>query len=112
MTDFTPLHDRVLVRRHDSETTSPGGILIPDNAREPTYLGTVIAAGPGTFDGGPTTVRTGQTVAFGKWSGAEIKVGGETLLVMKEGDIFGVFDEWANVHLPRDDYGVEQARPI
>ena len=91
---FRPLHDRVLVRRTDSDEVSAGGIIIPDTAREKPMEGEVIAAGPGARDDRgtvqPLDVAEGDRVLFGKWSGIEIKIDGEDLLVMKESDIMGV----------------------
>lgn len=91
---FRPLHDRVLVRRTDSDEVSAGGIIIPDTAREKPMEGEVMAVGPGARDDRgavqPLDVTTGDRVLFGKWSGTEIKIDGEELLVMKESDIMGV----------------------
>ncbi len=91
---FRPLHDRVLVRRTDSDEVSTGGIIIPDTAREKPMEGEVIAVGPGARDDRgsvqPLDVAKGDRVLFGKWSGTEIKIDGEDLLVMKESDIMGV----------------------
>jgi chaperonin GroES len=91
---FRPLHDRVLVRRTDSDEVSTGGIIIPDTAREKPMEGEVIAVGPGARDDRgsvqPLDVAKGDRVLFGKWSGTEIKIDGEELLVMKESDIMGV----------------------
>ena len=91
---FRPLHDRVLVRRTDSDEVSTGGIIIPDTAREKPMEGEVIAVGPGARDDRgsvqPLDVAKGDRVLFGKWSGTEIKIDDEELLVMKESDIMGV----------------------
>ena len=91
---FRPLHDRVLVRRTDSDEVSTGGIIIPDTAREKPMDGEVIAVGPGARDDRgsvqPLDVAKGDRVLFGKWSGTEIKIDDEELLVMKESDIMGV----------------------
>ena len=91
---FRPLHDRVLIRRVESEEKTVGGIIIPDTAKEKPMEGEVVAAGPGARgeDGKlqPMDVRTGDRVLFGKWSGTEIKIDGEDLVVMKESDIMGV----------------------
>lgn len=96
---FRPLQDRVLVRRIEEEEKSRGGIIIPDTAREKPMEGEVIAAGPGARgDDGklhPLDVKTGDRVLFGKWSGTEIKIDGEDLVVMKESDIMGVIDKTA-----------------
>jgi chaperonin GroES len=93
---FRPLQDRVLVRRIEEEEKSRGGIIIPDTAREKPMEGEVLAAGPGARgeDGKlhPLDVKVGDRVLFGKWSGTEIKIGGEDLMVMKESDIMGVVE--------------------
>ncbi len=91
---FRPLHDRVLVRRVESDEKTAGGIIIPDTAKEKPMEGEVVAAGPGARneDGKlqPMDVRTGDRVLFGKWSGTEVKLDGEELIIMKESDIMGV----------------------
>ena len=91
-----PLHDRVLVRRLEDETTTPGGIVIPDSAKEKPARGEIIAAGKGKIlDNGDVRaldVQVGDTVLFGKYAGTEVKVDGEELLVMREDDIVGVID--------------------
>ena len=91
---FRPLHDRVLVRRLEGDEKSAGGIIIPDSAREKPQEGEVIAAGPGARDEqgslAPLDVKQGDRVLFGKWSGTEVKIDGEDLLIMKESDIFGI----------------------
>jgi len=91
-----PLHDRVIVRRMEEERTSPGGIVIPDTAAEKPVRGEVVAVGPGkTNDKGevrPLGVKPGDKVLFGKYSGTEVKVEGEELLVMREEDIMGVIE--------------------
>ena len=96
---FRPLQDRVLVRRIEEEEKSRGGIIIPDTAREKPMEGEVLAAGPGARgeDGKlhPLDVKVGDRVLFGKWSGTEIKIDGEDLVVMKESDIMGVVDKTA-----------------
>ena len=96
MVDFTPLHDRVLVRRIEAEEKTAGGIIIPDTAKEKPQEGEVIAVGSGTLnDKGevrPLDVKAGDRILFGKWSGTEVKVDGEDLLIMKESDILGVVD--------------------
>jgi len=93
---FRPLHDRVLVRRVESEQKTAGGIIIPDTAQEKPMEGEIIAAGNGRVnDDGKVTaldVKTGDRVIFGKWSGTEVKVNGEDLLIMKESDIMGVVE--------------------
>jgi len=89
-----PLHDRVLVQRIGEEETTAGGIIIPDTAKEKPSQGKVLAVGPGTRDEAgklqPLDVRKGNTVLFGKWSGTEVKIDGDDLLIMKESDIMGV----------------------
>ena len=91
---FRPLHDRVLVRRVGQEEKSRGGIIIPDTAQEKPMEGEIVAAGPGARgeDGTlqPLEVKTGDRVLFGKWSGTEIKLEGEELIIMKESDIMGI----------------------
>ncbi|MBC6440275.1 MAG: co-chaperone GroES [Rhodospirillales bacterium] len=91
---FRPLHDRVVVRRTDSDEKTAGGIIIPDTAQEKPMEGKVIAVGPGARDDNgkvqPLDVKKGDTVMFGKWSGTEVKLDGEDLLIMKETDIMGV----------------------
>ena len=93
---FRPLHDRVLVRRVEQEAKSTGGIISPDTAQEKPMEGEVIAVGPGARgeDGKvhPLDVKTGDRVLFGKWSGTEIKIDGEELMIMKEADIMGCFE--------------------
>jgi chaperonin GroES len=93
---FRPLHDRVVVRRIEEDERTPGGIIIPDTAKEKPQQGEVIAVGPGTRDekGQIQTldVKAGDRVLFGKWSGTEVKVDGEELLIMKESDIMGVLE--------------------
>ena len=97
---FRPLQDRVLVRRIEEEEKTKGGIIIPDTAKEKPMEGEVIAAGPGTRDDDgklhPLDVKVGDRVLFGKWSGTEIKIDGEDLVVMKESDIMGVVEETAS----------------
>ena len=94
---FRPLHDRVLVRRLDSEEKTKGGIIIPDTAKEKPMEGEVLAAGPGARgeDGKlhPLDVKKGDKIIFGKWSGTEVKIDGAELLIMKESDIMGVLIE-------------------
>lgn len=94
---FRPLHDRVVVKRADSETKTAGGIIIPDTAGEKPQQGEIIAAGPGARDESgklvPLDVKKGDKVLFGKWSGTEVKIDGQELLIMKESDIMGVLDK-------------------
>ena len=91
---FRPLHDRVVVKRLEQEEKTAGGIIIPDTAKEKPQEGEVIAVGPGTRgDDGKLhalDVKAGDRVLFGKWSGTEVKIGGEDLLIMKESDILGI----------------------
>lgn len=91
---FKPLHDRVLVRRVESEEKTSGGLIIPDSAKEKPQEGEVVAAGDGARDDGGARValdvKAGDRVLFGKWSGTEITLDGEELLIMKESDILGV----------------------
>ena len=96
---FRPLHDRVVVRRIEAEEKTAGGIIIPDTAKEKPMEGEVMAIGPGTRgDDGklhPLDVKPGDRVLFGKWSGTEIKIDNEELVVMKESDIMGIVEETA-----------------
>ena len=91
---FRPLHVRVLVRRVEAEEKSAGGIIIPDTAKEKPQEGEVVAVGEGARDDDgdriPLDVKAGDRILFGKWSGTEVKVGGEDLLIMKESDILGI----------------------
>ena len=93
-TKFRPLHDRVVVRRITAEEKTKGGIIIPDTAQEKPQEGQVIAVGPGSRDEAgkliPVDIKSGDRVLFGKWSGTEVKLDGEELLIMKESDIMGV----------------------
>ncbi len=93
---FRPLHDRVVVRRVEEDTKTAGGIIIPDTAKEKPQQGEVIAVGPGARDEQgklvPLDVKAGDRVLFGKWSGTEVKIDGEELLIMKESDILGVLE--------------------
>lgn len=92
--NFRPLHDRVVVRRVESEEKTAGGIIIPDSAKEKPQEGEVIAVGPGARDESgkivALDVKAGDRVLFGKWSGTEVKLGSEDLLIMKESDIMGI----------------------
>lgn len=94
---FRPLHDRVLVRRIEADEKTAGGIIIPDTAKEKPQEGEVIAVGPGARDESgkltPLDVKPGDRILFGKWSGTEIKLDGEDLLIMKESDVMGVIDQ-------------------
>jgi chaperonin GroES len=93
---FRPLHDRVLVRRIEQEGKTSGGIIIPDTAQEKPMEGEVVAAGPGarSEDGAvhALDVRAGDRILFGKWSGSEVKIDGEELIIMKESDILGLIE--------------------
>jgi chaperonin GroES len=95
--NFRPLHDRVLVRRIEADEKTAGGIIIPDTAKEKPSQGEVISVGPGGRDESgkliPIDIKAGDRVLFGKWSGTEVKIDGEDLLIMKESDILGVIDE-------------------
>lgn len=92
--NFRPLGDRVLVKRVEEETKTKGGIIIPDSAKEKPQEGEVIAVGPGVRDESgklvPLDLKAGDRVLFGKWSGTEVKLNGEDLLIMKESDIMGI----------------------
>ena len=93
---FRPLHDRVVVKRIDAEEKTAGGIIIPDTAKEKPQQGEIVATGPGAVDEKgnvqPLDVKPGDRVLFGKWSGTEVKIDGEELLIMKESDILGVLE--------------------
>ena len=97
---FRPLHDRVVVKRIEAEEKTTGGIIIPDTAKEKPSQGEVVAVGPGGRDESgkliPIDVEVGDRVLFGKWSGTEVKIDGEELLIMKESDIMGVLDVTAS----------------
>jgi chaperonin GroES len=98
---FRPLHDRVLVRRITAEEKTAGGIIIPDTAKEKPQEGEVLAVGAGTLnDKGevrPLDVKAGDRILFGKWSGTEVKIDGEELLIMKESDVMGIVEAPAEV---------------
>jgi len=93
---FRPLHDRVVVRRIEAEAKTKGGIIIPDTVKEKPQEGEVVAVGPGARDENgkltPTELKPGERILFGKWSGSEIKIDGEELLIMKETDVMGVIE--------------------
>ena len=93
---FRPLHDRVVVKRVEEDTKTAGGIIIPDTAKEKPQQGEVVAVGPGARDEqgkvAPLDVKPGDRVLFGKWSGTEVKIDGEDLLIMKESDILGILE--------------------
>jgi chaperonin GroES len=93
---FRPLHDRVVVRRVEEDTKTKGGIIIPDTAQEKPMQGEIIAVGPGGRDESgkliPIDLKPGDLVLFGKWSGTEVKIEGEELLIMKESDVMGVIE--------------------
>jgi len=98
--NFRPLHDRVVVKRIESDEKTAGGIIIPDTAKEKPQQGEVVAVGPGGRDETgkltPLDVKAGDTVLFGKWSGTEVKIDGVEYLIMKESDIMGVLDGTAS----------------
>ena len=93
---FRPLHDRVVIRRLEGEETTKAGIIIPDTAKEKPQEGEVVAVGPGARDEAgkliPIDLKAGDRVLFGKWSGTEVKIDGEELLIMKESDVMGVLE--------------------
>jgi len=93
---FRPLHDRVVVRRVEQESKSAGGIIIPDTAKEKPMEGEIVAVGPGGRDEAgkliPIDLKPGDRILFGKWSGTEVKLDGEELLIMKESDVMGVIE--------------------
>lgn len=93
---FRPLGDRILVRRVEEDAKTPGGIIIPDTAKEKPQQGEVLAVGPGARDKDGRRIEpeltVGQKVLFAKWSGSEVRIDGEDLLIMKEGDVLGVLD--------------------
>jgi chaperonin GroES len=93
---FRPLHDRVLVRRVDEDEKTPGGIIIPDTAKEKPMQGEILSVGPGVRNEKgeivPLEVKKGDIVLFGKWSGTEVKIDGEDLMIMKESDILGIVE--------------------
>jgi chaperonin GroES len=95
--NFRPLHDRVVVRRVDAEAKTAGGIIIPDTAKEKPQEGEIVAVGSGTRDEAgkliPLDVKAGDRILFGKWSGTEVKLDGEDLLIMKESDIMGIIEQ-------------------
>ena len=96
---FRPLHDRVVVRRIESDERTAGGIIIPDTAKEKPQEGEVIAVGPGARDDSgkliPLDLKAGDRILFGKWSGTEVKIDGEDLIIMKESDVMGVIEATA-----------------
>ena len=96
MEQFRPLHDRVLVKRVEAEEKTPAGIIIPDTVKEKPQEGEVIAVGPGARDESgklvPLELKAGDRVLFGKWSGTEVKIDGEDVLIMKESDVMGVIE--------------------
>ena len=98
---FRPLHDRVVVRRIEADSKTAGGIIIPDTAKEKPQEGEVIAVGPGGRDEAgkliPIDLKVGDRVLFGKWSGTEVKIDGQDLLIMKESDILGIIEGKASV---------------
>jgi chaperonin GroES len=98
---FRPLHDRVVIKRTEEDTKTAGGIIIPDTVKEKPQQGEVIAVGPGARDEAgkivPLDIKAGDRVLFGKWSGSEVKIDGQDLLIMKESDILGVLEGKASV---------------
>ncbi|MEI7606878.1 MAG: co-chaperone GroES [Rhodospirillaceae bacterium] len=94
---FRPLHDRVVVKRLESDQKTKGGIIIPDTAKEKPQEGEIIAVGPGARDESgkivPLDVKAGDRILFGKWSGTEVKIDGEEFLIMKESDIMGIIEK-------------------
>ncbi len=94
---FRPLHDRVAVRRIEAEEKTKGGIIIPDTAKEKPQEGEIIAVGPGARDESgklvPIDLKAGDRILFGKWSGTEVRIDGEELLIMKESDVMGVIEQ-------------------
>ena len=94
---FRPLHDRVMIRRVDPEGKTTGGIIIPDTAQEKPMEGEIVAVGPGARNEKgtvvPLDVKAGDRILFGKWSGTEVKIDGEELLIMKESDVMGVIEQ-------------------
>jgi len=99
---FRPLHDRVVIRRIDETAKTQGGIIIPDTAKEKPVEGEIVAVGPGARDESgvlvPLDVKKGDRILFGKWSGSEVKIEGEDLLIMSEADVMGVIDAATTVH--------------
>ena len=97
---FRPLHDRVVVRRIEAEEKTKGGIIIPDTAKEKPQEGEIIAVGPGARDESgklvPIDLKAGDRILFGKWSGTEVRIDGEELLIMKESDVMGVIEQTAS----------------
>jgi chaperonin GroES len=98
---FRPLHDRVLVRRVEADERTAGGIIIPDTAKEKPMEGEVVSVGPGARDDSgklvELAVKSGDRILFGKWSGTEVRIGGEDLLIMKESDILGIVEATAEL---------------
>ncbi len=98
---FRPLHDRVVVKRVEDDQKTKGGIIIPDTAKEKPIQGEVLAVGPGARNEQgqvtPLDVQVGQRILFGKWSGTEVKIDGDELLIMKESDIMGIIEEGASM---------------
>ena len=98
--NFRPLHDRVVVKRIDEEEKTAGGIIIPDTAKEKPMQGKIVAVGPGkrndSCELSPLDVKSGDTVIFGKWSGTEVTIDGQDLLIMNESDIMGILDKGAS----------------
>jgi chaperonin GroES len=101
---FRPLHDRVVIRRIEAEEKTKGGIIIPDTAKEKPQEGEVVAVGPGARDEAgkitPLNVNAGDRVLFGKWSGTEVRINGQDLLIMKESDIMGIIESHGSLQEP------------
>jgi len=99
--NFRPLHDRVVVKRIEGEEKTKGGIIIPDNAKEKPQEGEIVAVGPGVRDESgklmPLDLKAGDRILFGKWSGTEVKIDGQELLIMKESDVMGVIEGAADM---------------
>ncbi len=100
---FRPLHDRVVLKRIEEDAKTAGGIIIPDTVKEKPMQGEIVAVGPGARDDAgkvvPLDLKAGDRVLFGKWSGTEVKIDGEDLLILKESDILGVIDSQAKVRV-------------
>jgi chaperonin GroES len=115
MTKFRPLHDRVVVRRIEAEERTAGGLIIPDTAKEKPSQGEVIAVGPGGRDEAgqllPIELKVGDRVLFGKWSGTEVEIDGQDVLIMKESDIMGVLGMSAASALPGDPFIEKPRKP-
>ena len=111
---FRPLQDRVLVRRIESEAKTTGGIIIPDTAKEKPSEGEIVAVGPGARDESgtivPLDVKVGDRVLFGKWTGTEVKLDDEELMIVKESDLFGIIEGAPGARASRDDAATKKSR--